>query len=227
MNSRLELGRIAGIPIVLDMFFLLVMFFFTQRYFLSGDLQQMSAGLIIVAGLFLSVLLHELGHAFAGRMCGVGIGHIELNGLGGLCHFETSLPRSVLKRTFIFLAGPAANLALWWLFGWLADFDALDDKPVLLRTLTLLAWANLSLLIFNLLPAFPLDGGRTLEAWLSAIFGNPWAVRIVGCLGLAVAAFIGWRAVQPSLSIFMLMMAVLIAIANFAALQSVGFGRRR
>ncbi len=90
MFSRFEIGRIAGIPIYLDMMFVLVLLFFTYPYFTSGSTQAMSAGFVIVVGLLLSILLHELGHAFAGRLFKAHVSHIELTGLGGLAHFERS-----------------------------------------------------------------------------------------------------------------------------------------
>ena len=113
MFNRLELGRIAGIEIYLDMMFVLVLLIFTYPYFTSGNMQAMSAGFIIVIGLILSILLHELGHAFAGRLFNARVSHIDLTGIGGVAHFERSLPASVLARTVIYLAGPAVNLGLW------------------------------------------------------------------------------------------------------------------
>src|SRR5215470_736831 len=113
MFTRMELGRIAGIAIYLDMMFVLVLFIFTYPYFTAGSTQAMSAGFVIVVGLLLSILLHELGHAFVGRLFGAHVSHIELTGLGGVAHFERSLPRSTLARSAIYLAGPAVNLALW------------------------------------------------------------------------------------------------------------------
>src|SRR5712691_8724938 len=113
MFGRMEIGRIAGIDIFLDMMFVLVLLVFTYPYFTSGNTQMMSAGFIIVVGLLLSILLHELGHAFAGRLFDARVSHIDLTGLGGITHFERSLPASVLARSVIYLAGPAVNLALW------------------------------------------------------------------------------------------------------------------
>ena len=111
MNNRIELGRIAGIPIYLDMFFVLILLVSQSRYFTSGNTQAMSAGLLIVAGIFGSILLHELGHAAAGRVFNTRVTHIELTGLGGIAHFGSSLPRAVIPRVIIYLAGPAANNA--------------------------------------------------------------------------------------------------------------------
>jgi Zn-dependent protease len=93
MFARMEIGRIAGIPIYLDMMFVLVLIIFSYPYFTAGNTQLMSAGFIIVIGLLLSILLHELGHAFSGRLFQANVSHIELTGLGGVAHFERTLPR--------------------------------------------------------------------------------------------------------------------------------------
>ena len=81
MFSRMEMGRIAGITIYLDMMFVLVLLFFTYPYFTGGNMQMMSAGFIIIIGLLLSILLHELGHAFVGRLFQTHVTHIDLTGL--------------------------------------------------------------------------------------------------------------------------------------------------
>jgi Zn-dependent protease len=86
--------------------------------------------------------------------------------------------------------------------------------------LAVLASANFFLLCFNLLPAYPLDGGLTLDAWLAALLGATWSVRIVGCLGLAVAAAVALYALPTG--IFLLFVAFFLAQANWEALQSVG-----
>src|SRR6476660_6595071 len=164
MFTRFEIGRVAGIPIYLDMMFVLVLLVFTYPYFTSGNTQLMSAGFVIVVGLLLSILLHELGHAFAGRLFNARVSHIELTGIGGIAHFERSLPRSALARSVISLAGPAVNLGLWYGLGWLAGQAMFTGAPMLALPLAVLAQANYFLLIFNMLPAYPLDGGHTLDA---------------------------------------------------------------
>src|SRR5581483_8244877 len=148
MFSRLELGRIAGITVYLDMMFVLVLLLFCYPYFTSGSTQLMSAGFVIVVGLILSILLHELGHAFAGRLFDAHVSHIDLTGLGGVAHFERSLPTSALKRSVIYLAGPAVNLALWKGLGWLAVEAAFTGNPMVGLPLAVLATANLYLMIF-------------------------------------------------------------------------------
>jgi Zn-dependent protease len=224
MFTRLEIGRIAGIPIYLDMMFVLVLLLFTYPYFTSGSTQAMSAGFVIVVGLLLSILLHELGHAFAGRPFNAHVSHIELTGLGGLAHFERSLPSSVFARTVIYLAGPAVNLGLWLLFGALARQAFAGGSWMLAVPLDVLAWANLVLAIFNLLPAYPLDGGFTLDAWLDRLLGPVWSVRIVGSLGLAVAAGVAYLAFPHS--IFLLFVAFFLGLWNWQKLQGLGGWQR-
>lgn len=229
MNNRIELGRIAGIPIYLDMFFVLILLVSQSRYFTSGNTQAMSAGLLIVAGIFGSILLHELGHAAAGRVFNTRVTHIELTGLGGIAHFGSSLPRAVIPRVIIYLAGPAANIALYYALSELGGMAAGATKPMLTIALFQLAIINLYLAIFNLLPAYPLDGGHTLDAILGKFFGGIWAQRVVSALGLCVAALIAYFAIQslPG-SIFMLLIAFIIAEQNWSAFKQVGgFGGRR
>ena len=150
---------------------------------------------------------------------------IELTGLGGIAHFERSLPASALARSLIYLAGPAVNLGLWPGVGVLAGETAATGDLMLALPLAVLANANFFLLCFNLLPAYPLDGGLTLDAWLGALLGPRWSVRIVACLGLAVAVAVGFYALPTG--IFLLFVAFFLAQANWEALQSVGGWPRR
>jgi Zn-dependent protease len=222
--TRFEIGRIAGIPIYLDMMFVLVLLVFSYPYFTGGDPQLMSAGFVIIVGLLLSILLHELGHAFAGRLFKARVSHIDLTGIGGVAHFERSLPASAFARTVIYLAGPAVNLGLWLGLGALVGEMVKSGSPMVALPLAVLASANYVLMIFNLLPAYPLDGGRTLDALLGVVLGPVWSVRIVATLGLIVAIAVALYALPTG--IFMLLIAFFLAHANWEALQSVGGWRR-
>jgi len=220
MFTRIEMGRVAGIPIYLDMMFVLILIIFTYPYFTAGSTQAMSAGFVIVVGLLLSILLHELGHAFAGWLFKAHVSHIELTGLGGLAHFERSLPRSALARSVIFLAGPAVNLGLWLGLGALTGEAIGMGRSMLALPLAVLASANFYLLVFNLLPAYPLDGGHTLDAWLGALLGPVWSVRIVAGLGLVTAVAVALFALPTGF--FLLIVALFLAQWNWQKLQSVG-----
>ena len=189
----------------------------------------MSIGLLLIGGILLSILLHELGHAVAARMVGTSVTQIELTGLGGLVTFGSTLPRNGLKRAFVFLAGPAANLALMYGCTYLGQMASQGGKPLIAVVLYQLSGINWFLLIFNMLPAFPLDGGRTLDALLGMVLGGIWAQRIVAVLGVIVSLLVAAYAIQslPG-SIFMLFIAFFLAEQNWTALQQVGgFSRRR
>jgi Zn-dependent protease len=216
----MEIGRIAGIPIYLDMMFVLVLIIFSYPYFTTGNTQLMSAGFVIIVGLLLSILLHELGHAFAGRLFKAHVSHIELTGLGGIAHFERSLPRSAFQRSVIYLAGPGVNLLLWLGLDMLAGMAAGSGNPMVAFPLAVLSYSNFLLLCFNLLPAYPLDGGHTLDAWIGAVLGGQWATRIVASLGLVVAVGIAYLAL-PS-AFFLMLVAFVIGLTNWQALQSLG-----
>ncbi|MEZ5844681.1 MAG: site-2 protease family protein [Hyphomicrobiaceae bacterium] len=226
MFSRAEIGRIFGIPIYLDMFFVLVLILLSYPYFTRGDTQYMSAGVVIIIGLLVSILLHELGHALMGRLFGAEVSHIELTGLGGVAHFARSLPASTWKRMLIFLAGPAVNLVLWLGLYEVAVALYSSSRPLLTEALLTIAVWNLYLMIFNLLPAFPLDGGHTLDAFLGLIVGPIWAQRVVGVLGLIIAVAIAVFSVQ-STNLWMLLLAFILFMANSEALKSVGGWRGR
>jgi stage IV sporulation protein FB len=223
--GQIEIFRVGRIPIYLDFMFILLAALWSRPYWSSGDIQLYSAGFVLVIGIFLSILLHELGHAWAGRAFGIGTRSIELNGLGGLCTFERSLPASPFARTVIGLAGPAANLVLWQLFKVLAQFAMQSGQGLPLLVMSTLASVNFLLLVYNLLPAFPLDGGKVLEAWLAPLVGGAWAVRIVSLSGFGVAAWLVSIAL-PGINLWILLIAAVLAFYNYQMLQSVGGFRR-
>ena len=217
---RLELGRIAGMTIYLDMMFVLVLLFFTFPYFTAGSTQAVSAGFVIVIGLLLSILLHELSHAAAGALFRARVSYIELTGIGGVAHFERSLPRSALARSVIYLAGPAANFVLWHAFDALAGGAFASGNRMLALPLDVLGSSNFVLMLFNLLPAYPLDGGHTLDAWIGALLGPVWAARIVAGLGLIVAVGVALYALPTG--VFLLFVALFLAQVNWVALNNAG-----
>jgi Zn-dependent protease len=224
MFARMEIGRIAGIPIYLDMMFVLVLLFFTYPYFIAGNTQGVSAGFVIIVGILVSILLHELGHAFAGRLFNAHVSHIELTGLGGIASFERSLPRSAFARSVIYLAGPAVNLGLWFAFEALARQAAFAGQWTVVTPLLELAWVNKVLLIFNLLPAYPLDGGLALDAWLGRLLGPFWSVRIIASLGLACSAWLAYISLPTNF--YLLFVALFLAMANWQKLQGLGRWQR-
>ena len=144
-------------------------------------------------GLALSIIVHELAHAFAGRWYGIRTSGIEVNCCGGLCHLEKAAPNPKADIV-ILLAGPASNLALWAVFSGLAygiyelpdQFWRFEGLHWFGAVATTLASVNFAMFWFNLLPSHPLDGGRTMAAMMQGRLGRLRAMRIIAWSGMAV-----------------------------------------
>jgi Zn-dependent protease len=225
-TPRLELIRIAGIPIKIDITFILV------PIFLFNVLQSSSNTFtVLVFGVFLSVLLHELGHATIARLFSVPVGEILVGGFYGYARMLKAAP-SILANVLILFAGPLTNgllfLLCWYVLGMpkigmTGQFGAIDPLPWLadsqwgIYCAFMLARINLAMLVFNLLPAFPLDGGRIYRDMLGALMPRAYAVRAIAFLGVAVglwSAFSGFK-----YSLVMLLIGAQIAIINWAILK--------
>ena len=163
---------------------------------------ESNAGLLglVVVGLLMSVVLHELGHALTARRYGIETREIVLTPIGGVARLD-GYPRG-LAELAIAAAGPLVNLALAVVlfFGLVAaglppwGAGAVVDLPSALQWLL---FGNLCLFALNLLPAFPLDGGRILRSALSFLMGQERATRIATRLGMALAAVLGLAALVP------------------------------
>ena len=168
MKWSWKLGRAAGVDIYVHLTFLLFLGweFFSRA--LRGDIAgAVWQGIVFYMLLFGTVVLHELGHAMAARRYGIGTQDIILLPIGGVARLLGN-PGSAVEELVIALAGPAVNLVLAGLI-----FAALQLAPetagVGVLGVLLATWLriNLGLLLFNLIPAFPMDGGRVLRAMLA------------------------------------------------------------
>lgn len=185
------LGRftIFGIPVRLHFTFLLLVAFLVM---LGSDEGQSFAGnALYILALFMSVFLHEVAHAMMARRYGIRTAEILLLPLGGVSRLERQPQRK--EELWIALAGPVANLALGGLIlagmriaGMRLDIESMQ-KATDATLIPRIAAANLLLGVFNLLPAFPMDGGRILRAALAVRRPEPEATRIAARVGSALA----------------------------------------
>lgn len=232
-EDKVDLGRLFGIPIVLDFGLILLALFFGHSYFTAGSLSAMSYGLLLFLGVVLSILLHELGHAFAGAYYGVRTSHIELHGLGGLCHFARPLPPDRIPNIVVLLAGPLVTAILWLVFKGLShlayELPANAGFVTGVNRLGGLMWhlsmINFYLLIFNLLPAHPLDGGRALAHIFSKWVGYDRSMRFIAYTGTLVTAWLVWIGIQGQY--FMLLVALFLFQANLSVMDTHGGPRWR
>ncbi len=188
MFKSWKIGRIAGIDLYLHSTFLLLLAITA----LSGWIN-----LILPIMLFTIVVLHELGHAVAARHYGVGTREITLYPIGGVARLQTArfTPNQEIA---VAAAGPAVNFALAGAAYLLAP--SLAVTPLAAFLLGQFLVYNLGLGLFNLVPAFPMDGGRILRAFLSRRYGHAratltaagWGQKfawVFGILGLLTASF--------------------------------------
>jgi Zn-dependent protease/CBS domain-containing protein len=211
-------GRVAGTAVRIHITFLLFLAWLaTDAYFKHG-LAEASRTLIFLVSVFGCVVAHEFGHVLAARMFGIATPDITLYPFGGVARLN-AVPRQPSQEFFVAIAGPAVNVViaagLVWAGAMLTPEALLRDQADLGSRL---AAANVVLALFNLLPAFPMDGGRVLRAALSAFMGFERATRLAAIVAhwLAIALALGGIFLDPMLIII----AVVILIGATAELQA-------
>lgn len=192
MRWSIKLGRYGGIDVYVHVTFLLFLVFIGAAYTTSGgSVGAALAGVSFFLAVFGCVLLHEYGHALAARRFGIQTRDITLLPIGGVARLER-MPDKPLQELWVALAGPAVNVVIAVVLGllWLAlgnrpstvELD-LTQGSFLLR----LILVNVMLVMFNLIPAFPMDGGRVLRALLALGMDYARATRVAATLGQAIA----------------------------------------
>jgi Zn-dependent protease/CBS domain-containing protein len=191
-----KIGRIAGIPIYIHWTFLILIGWIALGHLLAGQGPRRALeGVGFVLALFGCVVLHELGHALVARRFGVPTADITLLPIGGVARLQ-SIPERPGQELAVALAGPAVNVAIvavLLLLGVRPWVDPHDSQflvhghfwPKLLVV-------NLFLAVFNLLPAFPMDGGRVLRALLAMRLEYGRATRIAASIGQFMAVLFGF-----------------------------------
>ncbi len=180
MGGSLRLGRIFGIPIEVNaswaVAFVLLTFLLSQEFRESRlgwpEAQRWLVAVAVVILIFLSVLTHELSHSVLARREGVRVRGITLFIFGGVSRLAREPDRPLTEFT-IAVVGPLTSLVLAGVFGgvWFL-LDAWEGGSTPEVIFFLLAWSNLALGLFNILPGYPLDGGRVLRAIVWGITGS-------------------------------------------------------
>lgn len=195
MGWSINIGKVAGTTVRIHLTFILLLAWIGIDSYLTSGAAEAGRTLIYVVSVFGCVLLHEFGHIFAARAYGVGTPDVTLWPFGGIARLA-SIPEVPRQELLIAIAGPAVNVviaALLILFvGSVADPTKLltltDGKANLVTRLTA---TNLLLAAFNLIPAFPMDGGRVLRAVLASQIGFGRATELAARIGQWIAFGIG------------------------------------
>jgi Zn-dependent protease/predicted transcriptional regulator len=199
MKWSWTIGRVAGIKLRVHATFLILLAWLALvDYRNTGTASGALLGLSFTLALFASVLLHELGHALAGRRVGVPTRDITLLPIGGVARLE-HIPDKPKQELGIALAGPAVTALIVLV---LALVLRLAGQPMILTPgaiargnaggfVAQLMWLNVTLLVFNMLPAFPMDGGRVLRSLLALHRDYLQATEIAVRVGQAFALLFG------------------------------------
>lgn len=196
MRWAWKIGEYAGIAVYVHATFLLLVGWIALLHWLQlGTLQAVVRGVVFILLLFVCVLLHEFGHALAARRYGIRTRDITLLPIGGVARLER-MPDKPVQELWVALAGPVVNIAIFAVL-----YLILQTQSWVLRTERELVqgslWArlmtvNLFLAAFNLLPAFPMDGGRLLRALLAMRMDYVQATNIAAALGQGMAFLFGF-----------------------------------
>jgi Zn-dependent protease/CBS domain-containing protein len=233
MRWSWRIGEFAGIGVYIHAtFFLIILWAGIFSWQVKGTLVDVFAGILFILLLFLCVVLHEFGHALTARKYGIKTRDITLLPIGGVARLER-MPENPRQELWVALAGPAVNVAialllLLWLLTTAQErtfhlLVSMSDDLV-----TQLLSMNVMLAAFNLLPAFPMDGGRVVRALLATRMPYTRATHIAATLGQAFAfvfVFLGLYLHQP----FLILIAFFVWIgatqeANLVQLKSALYG---
>jgi stage IV sporulation protein FB len=196
MSWSLNIGSIAGTAIRIHITFVLFLAWIFGASYVSGGSDAAWSGLIFMLLLFACVLAHEFGHILTARAFGVSTPDVTLLPIGGVARLER-IPEKPSEEFLIAIAGPLVNVVIALGLILIAGAGlqsgsaaAIDSTKVSL--VDKLAAVNLFLAIFNMIPAFPMDGGRVLRALLATRLGYVRATGIAAAIGQATAFVLGF-----------------------------------
>lgn len=197
MKWSWKIGEYRGIPVrVHATFVLIIAWVAISQWYASGDVGALIASVIFILALFGCVLLHEFGHALTAQKYNIKTRDITLLPIGGVARLER-MPDDPRQEFWVALAGPAVNVLIAGvLFLWLWVTDSLapmrDVSLISGPFLGRLMVVNIWLVLFNLLPAFPMDGGRVLRAFLAMRMDYGRATNIAAGIGQGMALLFGF-----------------------------------
>ncbi len=222
MKWSLKLGTIAGTQVRVHITFWLLLIWIGFMHYLIGGLDAAWVGVLFILAVFACVVAHEFGHALAARRYGIRTPDITLLPIGGLARLER-MPDEPRQELVIAVAGPLVNVVIaLLLFIYLAGNVSYEHLLMIedprANFLSRLAAVNIFLVVFNMIPAFPMDGGRVLRALLA--FRMPWAkaTQIAASIGQGFAFALGF--IGLFLNPILIFIAIFVYLAAAAEAQN-------
>ncbi|MBN2215199.1 MAG: site-2 protease family protein [Bacteroidales bacterium] len=226
MKASLYIGRPFGIRVTVHWtFFILIAYVVYINIRHGSPMVEVIESVIFIFAIFGCVILHELGHSLAARKFGIVTNGITLLPIGGVASL-TRIPEEPQKELFVAIAGPLINLAIALILFFILLFTGFDFSSLFslhylnsIGFLPALMLVNVMLFLFNLVPAFPMDGGRLLRAGLGLRFNRLQATRMAARIGQLFAVFFAvWGLFHDP---FLILIAVFVFIGAQAELQDV------
>ena len=223
MKWSWRIATFAGIDVFIHATFLLIIGWVGLTYWQqTGTLAGVLEGILFILILFSFVVMHEFGHALTARRYGIKTRDITLYPIGGVARLER-MPDKPIQELWVALAGPAVNLVLAvLLFGWLLISNTLAPLSGINLTsgsfVERLMLVNISLVVFNMIPAFPMDGGRVLRALLGLRMEYTKATQIAAAIGQALALLLGFAGLFFSPQLLFIAFFVWIGAAQEASM---------
>ncbi len=194
MSWSIPIGVVGGTVIRIHVTFVLLLLWIGIAQYAQGGAQAAVQGVAFVVLVFVCVVLHEFGHVFAARRYGVTTPDITLLPIGGVARL-TRIPENPSQELVIAVAGPLVNVViaavLYLILGKFTPFAGTEVQNPGVDMLTRLASVNVFLVLFNAIPAFPMDGGRVLRALLAYRLGFTRATQVAATVGQGLAFLFG------------------------------------
>jgi Zn-dependent protease len=221
MVWSLTVARVAGIAVRIHVTFLLLLLWIGLAHYWIGGPEAAVRGVLFILAIFGCVLLHEFGHALAARMYGIPTPDITLLPIGGVARLQR-MPDRPVHEIVVAIAGPMVNVViaavLFTILGRPADLSTiLQISDPRHGFLSQVAVVNVWLVLFNLLPAFPMDGGRVLRATLALFMRYSSATQIAARTGQAMAFVFGLAGLFINPFLILIALFVYLAASQEAA----------
>jgi Zn-dependent protease/predicted transcriptional regulator len=195
MRWSITIGRFGGTEVKIHITFILFLAWIAFSAWSRGGAAAALDSTLFIVLIFACVVLHEFGHIAAARRYGIKTPEVTLLPIGGVSSLER-LPSDPAQELVVALAGPAVNLVIGLLLiaaaGSLHPGELTQIDNPNLSLISRLAIANIFLAVFNLIPAFPMDGGRVLHALVAMRVGGPQATEIAARIGQGFAFALGF-----------------------------------
>jgi Zn-dependent protease/CBS domain-containing protein len=228
MSWSIPILRVAGIQLRIHITFLLLIVFLGFGYYRSGGSAAAAGGIIFILLLFLCVVLHEFGHALAAKRFGINTPDITLLPIGGVARLER-MPEEPKQELIIAIAGPMVNVVIAaCLFFVIGSRHVISSAVVQGNDMVAqLLYINVMLILFNLLPAFPMDGGRILRAVLASRMNYARATQVAASVGQGFAFLFGFIGLFGNPWLIFIALFVYIGASQEAALAQMRDVSRR